>query len=71
MYQMRVKKNFTVFKSIRRRDMNITPRSAMINEIFHRDFKIDELNRKREMSSNDIYNIKIHKYKLKRNIKGR
>ena len=45
MYQMRVKKNFIAFKSIRRRDMNMTPRTAMINEIFHRDFKIDELNR--------------------------
>ena len=46
-------------KSIRRRDM--TSITSMIDEIFHRDFKIDELNRKRKVFSNDVYNIIIHK----------
>ena len=50
-------------KSIRRRDM--TPTTTMTYEIIYYDFKIDELKKKREIHNNDVYNIKIHNYKLK------
>ena len=33
----------------------------MSDEILSRDFKIDELNKKREKFSNDVSNIKRHK----------
>ena len=56
-------------KSIRRRDM--TPISTMTDDIFNSDLTIDELNNKRERLSNDVYNIKRNKHKLKRNFKGR
>ena len=36
----------------------------MNDDIFHRNLKIDELNRKRQLFSNDLYNIKRYKYKL-------
>ena len=50
---------------------DITPIITMIEDIFNRDLKIDELNKKIEIFRNDVYNIKRHKYKLKRNFKGR
>ena len=37
----------------------------MSDDIFNRDFKVDELNKKREKFSNDVSNIKSYKYKLK------
>ena len=51
-------------KSIRRRD--ITPITGINDEIFHHNLKIDELNRKIEFFGNDVYNIKWHKYKVKK-----
>ena len=45
--------------------------TSMIDEIFHRDLKIDELNRERFFYSNNVYNIKRHKYKLKNLKEGR
>ena len=50
-------------KSIIRRYM--TPTTTMTYEIIYYDFKIDELKKKREIHNNDVYNIKIHNYKLK------
>ena len=41
----------------------------MAYEIFHRDLKRDQLNKKREIFSNNIYSIKRHKYKLKEILK--
>ena len=54
-------------ESIRRRDM--TPITIMTNEIFNYELKIDELNKKREIFSNDVYNIKIYEYQLKEILK--
>ena len=56
------------FKNIRKNDK--TPITHMSDENFNHDFKIDELNKKREKFSNGVSNIKIYKYKLK-NYKGR
>lgn len=54
-------------KNIRRKDMtSIIP---INNEKFHRDLKIDELYKKKELISNDVYNIKRQKYKLKEMLK--
>ena len=47
-------------KNIRRNDK--TPITHMLYNIFNRDFKIDELNKKRERFSNDVSNIKVYKY---------
>ena len=49
------------FRNIRRNDR--TPITNMSDDIFNRGFKIDELNKKREKFSNDVFNIKIYKYK--------
>ena len=54
-------------KIIRRRDK--IPIIAMTDEIFHRDLKKDESSRKREVFSNDNYNIKRHKNTLKEILK--
>ena len=35
----------------------MTSITSMTDEICHRDSKIDELNRKRDPFSNDVYNI--------------
>ena len=60
-------KELPIVKHIRRRYMiTIT---TMIDEIFNLDFKIDQLNKKRERLSNDTYNIKSYKYKLKEILK--
>ena len=50
-------------KSIKRR--NMTQITTMIDENINRIFKINELNNKRGRFSNDVYNIKRHKYELK------
>ena len=47
----------------------MTPIIPINNEKFHRDLKIDELYRKKELISNDVYNIKRQKYKLKEMLK--
>ena len=39
----------------------MAPITTMVDVMFHRDLKIDELNKEREMISNDIYNITRHK----------
>lgn len=54
-------------KNFRRKDM--TPIIPINDENFHRDLKIDELYRKKELISNDVYNIKRQKYKLKEMLK--
>ena len=41
----------------------------MNDHIFHRGFKIDKLNRKIELFSNTVYNIKRYKYKFKEILK--
>ena len=56
-------------KTIRRKDK--TSITQMSDDIYNRDFKIDELNNKRERFSNDISNIKRYKYKLKQMKEGR
>ena len=53
-------KELHILKIIRRRKH--TPITQMSDEIFNRDFKIDELNKKIERFSNDVSNIKRHKY---------
>ena len=60
-------KELPILKRIRRRYM--TTITTMIDEVFNLDFKIDQLNKKRERLSNDTYNIKIYKYKLKEILK--
>ena len=60
-------KELPILKRIRRRYM--TTITTMIDEIFNLDFKIDQLNKKREIFSNDTYNIKSYKYKLKEILK--
>ena len=37
----------------------MAPITTMVDMMFHRDLKIDELNKKRKLFSIDIYNIKI------------
>ena len=39
----------------------MAPITTMVDVMFHRDLNIDELNKEREMISNDIYNITRHK----------
>ena len=39
----------------------MTPITTMVDVVFHRDLKIDELNKERELISNNIYNITRHK----------
>ena len=41
----------------------------MSDDILNRDLKIDELNKKREKFSNDVYNIKRYRYQLKEILK--
>lgn len=43
----------------------MTSITEITNKIIQREFKIDELSRKRGVFSNNICNIKRHKYKLK------
>ena len=50
-------------KTIRINDK--TPITQMSYDIFNRDFKIDELIKKREKFSNDVSKIKRHEYTLK------
>ena len=53
-------------QNIKRRDM--TPITSS-DGIFYRDLKINGLNKKREMFSNDAYNIQRYKYKSKEMLK--
>ena len=57
------RKGLHSLKSTKRRDM--TPINQISDYNFNHDFKIDELNQKREKFSNDVYNFKRHQYKLK------
>ena len=41
----------------------------MIDEILNRDYRIDELNKKREVFSNNVSKIKRYKFKLKKILK--
>ena len=41
----------------------------MTDEILNRDYRIDELNNKREVFGNDVFKIKRNKFKLKETLK--
>ena len=60
-------KELKSLNNIRRNDQ--TSITYMTDEILKRDFRIDELNKKREVFSNDISKIKRYKFKLKEILK--
>ena len=41
----------------------------MTEKIFNRDYRIEELNKKQEVFSNDVFKIKRYKFKLKEILK--
>ena len=41
------------------------PITSMTDEIFHRNLKINLINRKREVFSNEVYNIERYTYTFK------
>ena len=51
-------------KNIRKNDQ--IPITNMLDESLNRDFRIDELNKKREIFSNDFSKRKRYKFKLKK-----
>ena len=56
-------KELNSLKNIRRNDQ--TSISYMTEESLNRDYRIDELNKKRKVFSNDDFKIKRYKFKLK------
>ena len=56
-------KKLNSFKNIRRIDQ--TSITDMLDKCLNRDLRIDELNKKREVFSNDVSKIKRYKFKLK------
>ena len=55
-------KNLVVSKNIRRNDRTLI--THISEDVFNRDFRIEELSNKREIFSNDLSNIKRYKFKL-------
>ena len=60
-------KEINSLKNIRRNDQ--TSITHMTDESLNRDFRIDELNKKREIFSNDVSKIKRYKFNLKEILK--
>ena len=60
-------KELNNLKNVRRNDQ--TTITNMTDEILNRDFRIDELNKKRELFSNDVSKIKRYKFKLREILK--
>ena len=60
-------KELNSLKNLRRNDQ--TPITHISDEILNRDFRIDELNKKREVFSDDVSKIKIYKFNLKETLK--
>ena len=56
-------KSLNSLKNIRRIDQ--TSITDMLDKFLNRDLRIDELNKKREVFSNDVSKIKRYKFKLK------
>ena len=56
-------KKLNSLKNIRKKDQ--TSIINMTDEILKRNFRIDELNKKREVFSNDVYKMKRYKFTLK------
>ena len=61
-------KELNSLENIRRNDQ--TPITHMPNEVLNRDFWIDELNKKREVFSNNVSKIKRYKFRLKEILKN-
>ena len=61
------RKKLHSLKTIRRKDK--TPITQISGAIFNRDFKINELDEKRERFSIDVFNSKAHENKLKEILK--